>query len=256
MANLTSTDAVVIELFDNPLTGRTDDRYGRVVNIASINEDTLIERAIANGFNGNPASMRATYQAMKEEAVKGIVRGEVVHFGLGYVILDVEGVFTGDVAEWDPAKHKLVATITVSKELHDELKTVPVKVLGMAPDRAAIAEVIDVASGKVNELLTPGGMVHVKGARIKIGGDKPGIGLFLTNQDTQAVTQIPASAIGLNDPSKIMFVAPADLAAGNYLMSVVTQMGSNRSQLLNEPRTITFNHILMVNGDEKGGAAI
>jgi hypothetical protein len=32
MANLTTTDAVIIELFDNPLTENPDDRNGRVVN--------------------------------------------------------------------------------------------------------------------------------------------------------------------------------------------------------------------------------
>jgi hypothetical protein len=89
-------------------------------------------------------------------------------------------------------------------------------------------------------------MVNVKGSRIKIGGDKEGIGLFLTNQDTEDVIQIPTTAIGMNDPSKIMFVAPADLEAGSYIMSIVTQIASNTKQLLNEPRTIIFNHVLTV----------
>jgi multidrug efflux pump subunit AcrA (membrane-fusion protein) len=246
MANLTSTDAVIIELFDNPLTERTDDRYGRVVNVASVNEDTLIERAIANGFNGNAASMKATYQALKQEALKAIVRGEIVHFGLGYLVLDVEGVFLGDVPVWNPEKHKLVASITATKELHETLKATPVKILGMAPDRAAIAQVTDVVSGKTNEVLTPGGMVNVKGSRIRIEGDEPTVGLFLTNQDTQEVIQIPVTSIGMNDPSKVMFVAPTGLAAGSYLMSIVTQSSGNSKILLNKPRTITFIQILTV----------
>jgi multidrug efflux pump subunit AcrA (membrane-fusion protein) len=116
----------------------------------------------------------------------------------------------------------------------------------MAPDQAAIAQVTDVASGKVNEILTPGGMVNIKGSRIRIGGDNPDVGLFLINQDTQEKIQIPASAIGMNAPSKVMFVAPADLAAGTYLMSVVTQFIGNTAKLLKAPRTITFNHILTV----------
>jgi hypothetical protein len=246
MSNLTTTDAIIVELFDNPLTERTDDRYGRVINLASINEDTLIERAIANGFNGNAASMKAAQQALKQEAVKAVVRGEIVNFGLGHVVLDVEGSFVGDAPQWDPAIHKLAATITVSKELRETLKKTPVHVIGMAPDRAVIAAVTDVASGKVNEVLTPGGMAGIKGARIRIAGDKPGVGLFLTEQDSQVVIQIPDTAIGVNDPSKVMFVIPADLAAGSYLVSIVTQFSGNTKLPLNEPRTIAFNHLLTV----------
>jgi hypothetical protein len=246
MSNLKETGAVIVELFDNPLTERTDDRYGRVINVASISEDTLIKRAIGHGYNGNADSMYAAYQAMKHEALNAIVRGEVVHFGLGYVTLDVEGVFIGDVPEWNPEKHKLVASITATKELRETLKVTPVHIIGMAPDRAAIAQVTDVTTGKVNELLTPGGMVNIKGARIRIEGDDPAVGLFLTSQDTRQAEQIPATAIGMNDPSKVMFVVPATLAAGSYLMSIVTQVTTNPKHLLNAPRTITFNQILTV----------
>lgn len=246
MANLTSTDAVIVELFDNPLTERPDDRYGRVINIASINEDTLIDRAIEGGFNGNAASMKATYQAVKQEALKAIVRGEIVSFGLGHAVLDVEGAFIGDAPYWNPDVNKLVSSIVPSKELREILKKTPVKVIGLAPDQAVIASLTDVVSGKVNEKLTPGGMANIKGSRIKIEGDKPTVGLFLNNQDTQEDIQVPATAIGLNDPSKIMFVIPPDLAAGNYRLSVVTQFGGNSKRLLNEPRTITFNQLLAV----------
>jgi hypothetical protein len=98
----------------------------------------------------------------------------------------------------------------------------------------------------VNEILTPGGMATVKGSRIRIEGDKPGVGLYLTNQDTQEAVQVPASSIGMNDPSKVMFVIPSVLVAGNYLMSITTQVGSTTARMLNEPRTISFNQILTV----------
>ena len=246
MANLTTTDAVIIELFDNPLTENPNDRYGRVVNLASINEDILIARAIANGFNGNAASMKAVCEALKQEAVKAVVRGEIVHYGLGHVVLDVEGSFIGDEPQWNPEKHKLVAAITTTKDLRETLKKTPVNIRGMASNHAAILTVTDVATGKVNEVLTPGGMANIMGSRIKIDGDKPEVGLFLDNQNTQGRIQVPATAIGLNDPSKVMFVVPTDLAAGDYLMVIVTQFGGTSTRLLNEPRTITFNHVLKV----------
>ena len=50
MSELTTTVAVIVELSDNPLTDRKDDYYGRVVNTASVDPDTLIARAISSGF--------------------------------------------------------------------------------------------------------------------------------------------------------------------------------------------------------------
>ena len=246
MANLTTTDAVIIELYDNPLTERPDDCYGRVINVASINEDTLIERAIADGFNGNADSMKAAYNAMKQVALKSIVRGEIVNFGLGHVVLDVEGAFTGSAPVWNPEVNKLVATIVSSKELRETLKTTPTKVIGLAPDQRAIISVTDVVTGRVNELLSPSGMANIKGTLIKIEGDKPEVGLFLVNQDTQAAVRIPATAIGQNDPKAIKFVVPYDVPSGNYLLSVVSQFSGGGGRFLQEPRTVTLNHILVV----------
>jgi hypothetical protein len=158
----------------------------------------------------------------------------------------VEGAFTGDAPVWKPETNKLVSNIVSSKELRETLKATPVKVIGLAPDQRAIISVADVASGKVNEVLTPGGMANIKGTLIKIEGDKPEIGLFLTNQDTQVVTQVPATAIGLNEPKTIMFVVPADLAAGSYLLSIASQFSGGGNRFLLDVRTITLNQILVV----------
>jgi hypothetical protein len=244
MATLTTTDAVIVELYDNLFTERIDDRCGRVINIASVNEDTLIERAIHNGFNGNAASMKAAHEAVKLEALKAAVRGELVTYGLAHIALDVEGVFIGDAPTWNPAANKLVARLSPVKTLRETLKASPVRILGMAPDSIAISSVADVASGKVNETLTPGGMAIIKGTRIKIAGDKPGVGLLLTNEDSKAVQQVPATAIGTNDPSKIMLVVPT-LAPGSYRLSIVTQF-SGGGRLLNDPRTVTLSCVLVV----------
>jgi hypothetical protein len=48
MSNLKETGAIIVELFDNPLIGRANDRYGGVINMASINEDTLLHQQFNN----------------------------------------------------------------------------------------------------------------------------------------------------------------------------------------------------------------
>jgi hypothetical protein len=244
MANLADTDAVIVELYDNPLTARLGDRYGKVVNIASVNEETLIKRAVENGVNINAVVMKAACDAIRREALRAIIRGELVTYGLGHFALDVEGIFIGDAPQWDPKVNRLVARIAPVKELREALKSTPVRVLGMAPDGNVIASVTDITTNKVNEELTPGGMATIKGARIKIAGDQSGVGLWLTNQDSQEVEEVPATSIGVNDPSKVIFVVPP-IRPGSYILSIVTQFTGNK--LLNNPRTLVLNYVLVVN---------
>ncbi|MDR3184503.1 MAG: DUF4469 domain-containing protein [Prevotellaceae bacterium] len=245
MANLTTTDAVIVELFDNPLTERPDDRFGRVINIASINEDTLISRAIAGGFNGNPESMKAAYLAMKHEAMKALVRGEIVNFGLGHVVLDVEGVFLGNSPQWNPEKHKLVASITPEKDLRETLKTTPVNVIGMAPDRMAIEQITDLSTGKTDGTVTAGLNAEIKGTYIKVTGTDPTCGIYLSgNPVLQTDYKFPASHISVNDPSKVIVVLPADLPKGKYSLRVTTQFSANKQ--LKQPRTATLPIPLIV----------
>ncbi|MDR3194726.1 MAG: DUF4469 domain-containing protein [Tannerella sp.] len=246
MSNLTSTDAVIVELYENPLTDRTDDRYGRVVNLASVNEETLIARAIARGFNGNAASMKAAFSAISDEALLAVGRSEMVQFGPVYVSIDVEGTFIGDAPTWDRLLHKLVARVVPAKMLREFLKTIPVRILGMAPDRSVISQVTDVTTGKVNESLTRGGMANIKGAHIKIVGDLPGVGLTLAGQEGQDPFPVPATSIGINDPSKISFVVPLNMPSGSYILSIGTQFTGGNGRFRKEVKTVTLDYILII----------
>jgi hypothetical protein len=244
MASLTNIEQVIVELYKNQLTEREDDYYGRIVNIASVNEDELIDRVVKTGTDIHAPTLKAAYQLLKREALAAIVRGEIVSFGLGHIALDVQGSFIGQGAQWDSQKNKLTARIAASKELRERLARTPVHVLGEAPDGSVINSITDVSSDKVNDTLTPGGIANIKGNRIKITGSKPGIGLFFTEQTSGEVFTVPFNTIGTNDPSKITFVIPA-LYVGNYLLSIVTQYsggGKERKDL----KTILLNYVLTV----------
>jgi hypothetical protein len=242
---LTTIEQVIVELYKNRLTEREDDYYGRVINLASVSEDDLIKRVVDAGTDINPATLKASYELLKHEALKAIVRGEIVSFGLGHVALDVQGTFIGASAQWNPKEHKLMARITASKDLRNTLEHTSVRVRGEAPDGNVISSVTDVASDTVNDTLTPGGIANIKGTRIKIFGDKPEVGLFITSQDTKEVTTVLPNSIGMNDPSRISFVIPATLTSGSYLLSIVTQyVGSGRER--KDPKTILLGYILTV----------
>jgi hypothetical protein len=244
MANNEKT-SVIVELYDLTITDRKDDRYGRVVTSKSLKEDDLINIAVSHRTDLSPTTLRASLDILKEIAIEEIAGGSSVYFGLGYFSLIVNGVFVGDHARWDPAQHSLHVKATASAELREAIESTQVNVRGMSQSGIVINSVHDVASGDDNARLTPGGGVNLAGSRIRIAGDSPDNGIYLTNQSTQAVTAIAANAILVNDPSKVTFIVLADLPAGDYKLSITTQY-SPGTKLLVEPRTYVFDYILTV----------
>ncbi len=236
--------SVIVELYDLTITDRKDDRFGRVVITKSLIEDDLVQKAVSRGTDLNAVTLKASLNILKEIAVEEVINGASVRFGLGYFNLAANGVFVGDNARWDPSQHSLSIHVSPTAEFRNAVKTIAVDVRGMAASGTAINLVTDVVSGEENTRLTPGGGVNMTGSRIKIDGDGAGVGLSLTNQETNEVVAIPKTSILVNDPSKITFIVPADLTAGDYKLSVCTQFTG--AGLLKAPRTYTFDYVLNV----------
>jgi hypothetical protein len=236
---------VIVELYDLAITERKDDRFGRVVKQNSLNEDDLINIAVKRRTDLSPTSLKSTIELLKNIACEQIANGSSVAFGLGYFSVGVNGVFFGDNPTWNAGEHSLIVKVTPTAELRNEVRSATVNLRGDAPVGTAISKVIDVVSGETNTTLTPGGAVNIVGSKIKIAGDNEQVGISLINQANQEVTPIPSSSIAINEPSKITFVVPAALPAGDYVLRIVTQF-STSNMLLNEPRVYNFDNILAV----------
>lgn len=239
----TEKSNVIVELYDLSITERKDDRFGRVVTNKSLSENDIINIAVARRTDLSPTTLRASMDILKDVAKEQIANGASVAFGLGYFNLAVNGTFYGDNAKWDNSK-SLSVRVTPTSELRAMVNASTVDVRGMAKVGAVINTVSDVTTGEVNSRLTPGGAVNLTGVKIKIAGEDPTIGITLVNQGTSESTHIAPNAIAVNEPSKVTFVVPSGLAPGDYKLSLTTQFSSS-AQLLNEPRTFTFDYVLI-----------
>ena len=236
---------VIVELHDLAITERKDDRMGRVVKIKSLKPDDLVKIAVNRRTDLNASTLRSSFELLCDVAQEQIANGASIDFGLVHLNLGVEGIFIGDNAKWDGAAHKLKITASPTARLRSFIKGVAINVRGMATVGVVVNTVTDVTTGEVNASITPGGAVNITGSKMKIAGDNPACGIALTNEADGTVTLIAATAIAINEPAKITFVAPAALPAGDYKLSITTQF-SNSTQLLKEPRSYVFEYILSV----------
>ena len=236
---------VIVELHDLAITERKDDRSGRIVKTKSLKLDDLVKIAVSRRTDLNASTLRSSFELLCDVAEEQLTNGASIDFVLVHLSLGVEGVFIGDNARWDNSIHRLKVTANPTTRLREFVKRVTAIVRGMASSGVAINMVTDVVSGEVNTSITPGGAVNVTGSKMKIAGDNPACGITLTNETDGTVTLIAATAIAINEPSKITFVAPAALPAGDYKLSITTQY-STGTRLLTEPRTYIFDYILTV----------
>jgi hypothetical protein len=236
---------VIVELYQLAISEREDDRFGRVVTSKSLDEDDLIKIAVSRRTDLSPTSLKSSMEILKELAVEQIANGASVAFGLGYFNLGVNGIFFGDNAQWNSEEHKLAVHVRPTAELRDAVRSAVVDVRGMASVGTYINTVFDVASGELNAILTPGGAVNVTGTKIKIAGDDPTNGIKLIDVATATETVIDPASVAVNDPSKLTFVLPVDLAVGDYRLAITTQFSST-NVLLKTPRTYMFDYVLSV----------
>ena len=78
-------------------------------------------------------------------------------------------------------------------------------------------ELIDFATGNCNKSLTPGGLAQLIGRQLNFEFSDRDQGLFLVT-DSGKETRI--EAVGLNEPGRLMFMFPPNLASDHYALQV------------------------------------
>jgi hypothetical protein len=162
-----------------------------------------------------------------------------------FTAVHIKGVFNSLLEKFNPQKHHVLFEFHQGAELRKELSTVTVDILGLADSGISIAQVVDVKSGSVNDLLTPRRNLKITGHKIRVVGNEPGVGiLFRSQDDPDTVFPVEADDIVVNNPSEVIIVIP-ELIVDTYKLEITTQF-SNDAKLLKAPRTAVFDKVLEV----------
>lgn len=197
----------------------------------------------------------SSYQLM-EEKIRQLACGNNI------VITDnvqftpaITGLFLGKKGIVDPAVNKAVINMIATAALRTETDQVTLEFSGNVREmgNASFGLVKDVTTGKTDGTITPGGLLDVSGTKIRsVGADGVGLGtLTLVNMADQSVAAT-ITVLGINDPKRLMFNIPADLAKGSYQLTLETWF-SSPSTLLKQSRTITYAIPLVVGGSGGSG---
>jgi hypothetical protein len=148
----------------------------------------------------------------------------------------------------DPVKNKVYITFHPTDFLRWLCAQVVLFIDGLANVDGYVDHVKDVRTDSIDGDISPGGALIVDGHKISVKGSKPGVGFFFINKGTKESVKVTENFI-VNSANKLIVTIPAGLTAGVWYIEIVTQFTSG-SNLLKEPRTITFDQDLTVKAVE------
>ncbi|GHT37067.1 hypothetical protein FACS189435_1260 [Bacteroidia bacterium] len=169
-------------------------------------------------------------------------------FRTGHV--GIKGVFNGMHDHFEGERHKVAFDFQTGATLRKVMPVIQVDVTGLADSGLKLLQIEDVASGSMNDQLTPGGILKVFGQKIKLAGDDPDVGIYFVGGTTRARVKVADNQIALNAKSQLVFNVPS-LPDGTYYLEVTTQY-SNAGVDLKAPRTYKFENPLSM-GQAGGG---
>lgn len=232
---------LTVNLYDNAVTEVKGDYAGRPVVTGTLYNGEIADRIVTKRTEYRKETIVNILGLADQEKANAIAEGKSVVDGVGQYLINVSGVFSGEKAPFNPDIHKLGVTYTPGKLLRDTLKNNVVVSTQTATTGPVVNEFIDSTTGEKNLQLTSSGPAVINGVNIKVVGEDPEVGIYLTPSEGEPKK---VSLLIHNNPSTVTFMLPT-LADGAYTLSLKTQFGSGRS-LVKEPRTYTFPVVLYV----------
>ena len=215
-------------LRENLLTPDENDYMAQTADVRSFSLDEIIDLMMEKGSTLTKADTKAALQVYGEVVSALIKDGAAVNTPLMNTSLSISGVFNGANDAFDKKRHAVNLNITAGTALKAALGKIKCEKTGTASTDPYINEVKDVVSGKVNEVLTKGGVVQITGSRLKFDQKDAVQGIFFIPETGAPVR---AAVIAENKPARLMAIIPADLAAGTYYIEVRTKHANATKQL-------------------------
>jgi hypothetical protein len=232
-------------LEDNEQTTEPGDQRAQVINVRSYSTKELTSRIMQIGAGLTRSDITSVLEAVKQVIAAIIAEGGAVHFELFNAYPSIQGVFTSPEDSFDPSRHKIRINLHAGTALRGAVAAIKTKKVTAVVTGTIITGVTDIKSGSVNETLTPGYNVKISGAKLKISGEDPEVGLyFVPAGGAGTPIMVDPADIVINNPSELIAVIPPSLITDTYLLRIVTQYSGGKA--LKRPHTVTFDKLLTV----------
>jgi hypothetical protein len=191
----------------------------QTVNVRSYSNEEIAELMLKRGSTLTKADILATLEVYRQVIVDLVEDGAAVNTPLFHIVPSISGTFNGTGDSFDPARHHINVNLNAGTALREAAKRIKTRKVDVADPVPHIAEVKDIVSGSTNHLLTSGGVIQLRGGRLKIVETQENNGIFLLPENGN---EVKLTVIAENKPARLMAMLPADLPQGDYTLEVRT----------------------------------
>lgn len=233
--------------YNAPLTERTDDYYLRAKNVGSLSlKDIAAEYAAQT--NRNADEVYAILNGVEQVKADAVASGYIVSTPTALYQPGASGtVLKTDLSKpVDRERVKVYATLSQGQLLREAMQSCRLEVFTQPAVvgpllNGAVAET-RAADGSVSTRAPQAGRnLTLTGRNIKVVGTDPSVGVTFTSVESPSTTvKVPLEEITVNEPTRLIFVLPAQVTDGLWMVSVTTQYGSGRS-VVKSPRTYVLD---------------
>lgn len=228
-------------LVENTVTTDPNDYYPQVLIARSVNTEALVERILSMGSTVNKADILAVLEQFYQAVEALVLEGARVNVaGIVDVSPRMRGVFDGITDNYDPARHQVSVTAAPGARLRESIraKAQVAKEESSKPSPSPL-QYADTGTGTTDDILTPGNIGTLNGARLKFDTSKPDEGVYLLPTSGGAAVQI--TTFQRNKPGQLIFLVPTPLASGDYFIEVRARINNG-----NELRSGRLESVLTV----------
>lgn len=223
-----------VEIADNTVTkDNPNDKIFVVVSTGSADKERIVQEMHKLNPGLEIETLRLVQDLQNRVMINLIMAGMSVNNGLVVASPGCKGLVHGSA--WDPNYNKIYVNFQQGKEIREAISKALINVRGKKVDSVMISSSLDAATNREEFAATAGSNFTLYGKNIKIAGEDPSVGIVLVDEDGTE-TPISGGLIGVNQPSKLVFFIPADMADGVYTLRLTTQYAG--SQMLKTPRVM------------------
>jgi hypothetical protein len=230
-------------LVENLLTPAPDDYVAQPVNVRSYTKDEILDR-IKKRYTGlTPAQISAAIDEFSYEVEMITEEGSTVNTPLMSTLWSIPGAVNSATEYLDPQKNPPKLNINPGTTLRAAARRVKLEKVIVAEPIPHILEVKDVTSDTVNDLITAGGVVQLRGSRLKFLANEENNGIFVINGQTAEERKFVT--IVENKPARLIAVLPTDIPQGEYFIEVRTTFSTGKKPT-KALKTGRYNKVLTV----------
>lgn len=223
-------------LVDNALT--VDDKEDKILMLdsaGSLTMEDIIEEMKREDTGLRTETLEHALKLFNRVTADLLLSGFAVNTGLFHAVPQFRGTIVNGA--WDPERNSIYVSFTQDKDLREAIAETSVDILGDKASGMYISGVKDAATQATDGTMTPGRNFTISGRLLKVAGENPKVGITIRSEEA-GETLLPADMLTVNNPSQLVILVPADLAPGEYTLTVTTQYTGSGTPL-KTPRSVS-----------------